>query len=227
MFGLSIADLNYFFSAIPFSYMALFPVVNPLGGAFVILALTAGTPADIYRQLCGKIAINTFFLLITIFFIGTYILEFFGISLPIVQLGGGIVVAFIGWRLLNQNTNTMSGALPTDPTTSKKILGLAFYPLTLPITAGPGCMAVALTISAHETINHELHTTLLEKAGAVIGILLIAISVYICYRYAAKITKRLGEKGTQVIIRLSAFIIFCIGLQISWHGVQGLYGSLV
>ena len=102
---------------------------------------------------------------------------------------------------------------------------LAFYPLTMPITAGPGCIAVTLTISAHETSAHSWMNTLFGQAGAVIGILLSAGTVYICYRYAEAITRKLGSNGTNVIIRLSAFINFCIGLQITWHGISALMGN--
>ena len=225
MLGLSLNDLNHFFSAIPFSFMALFPVVNPLGGAFVILALTIGTPQALYNQLCRKIALNTFILILIVFFLGTYLLEFFGISLHIVEVGGGVVVACIGWNLLNQSpsTNTNNEQNGKANANSKNILTSAFYPFTMPITAGPGCMAVALTINAHETLKQSLRSTLFAQAGAVIGILLVSITVYVCYRYATIITRRLGETGTQVIVRLSAFIIFCIGLQIAWNGLQHLF----
>jgi len=223
MFGINLNELNYFLSAIPFSFMALFPVVNPLGGAFVILALTVGTPSNLYNQVCRKIALNTFILLLIVFFLGTYFLEFFGISLHIVEVGGGIVVAFIGWNLLNQSPNKNTESKTNTNTASKNILASAFYPFTMPITAGPGAMAVVLTINAHETLKSNLGITLFAQAGAVIGILLVAITVYLCYRYAAIITRRLGTTGTQVIVRLSAFIIFCIGLQIAWNGLQHLF----
>jgi multiple antibiotic resistance protein len=226
MIGLNFHDLNNFFSAIPFTFMALFPVLNPLGCAFVILALTVGTPSAVYNQLCRKIAINTFILLIVVFFIGTYLLEFFGISLHIVEIGGGSVVAFIGWRLLNQAPNTTASDDQTNPSAEKNILSSAFYPFTMPITAGPGCIAVTLTINAHETVKQSLRTALFDEAGAVIGILLVSITVYFCYRYAAIITRRLGTSGTQVIVRISAFIIFCIGLQICWNGLQHLLNLL-
>lgn len=226
MFGLTANDLSTFLTAIPFSYMALFPVLNPLGCTFVILTWTRGAPEEVYRQVCRKVAINTFVLILVVFFIGTYVLRFFGITLPIVQVGGGIVVSYIGWRLLNQTSDTTSGDVTNNVPNYKKILDMAFYPLTMPLTAGPGCMAVTLTISAHQINRHSIHETILEQAGAIVGILLASITVYICYRYADKITKRLGTSGTQVILRLSAFIIFCIGLQIFWNGASTLYQSL-
>ncbi|MCD6046541.1 MAG: putative antibiotic resistance protein [Gammaproteobacteria bacterium] len=224
---LDVNSIKTFFTAIPFSYMALFPVLNPLGGAFIILAMTVNTPEPLYLQLCKKIAINTFILLFIVLSAGTYILEFFGINIPIVQVGGGLVVAYIGWCLLNQTPDTTSGSTTSATTEhSKDIMNLAFYPLTMPITAGPGCMAVTLTISAHETARHSFHSTLLGEAGVIVGLILSALTVYFCYRYAENIKQRLGENGTHVIVRLSAFINFCIGLQITWHGITALIANM-
>lgn len=214
--------------AIPFSYMALFPVLNPLGSALIFLTMTMGTPDPIVGSLCRRIAVNTFVLLLVVLLVGTYILQFFGITIPIVQLGGGIVVAYIGWRLLNQASDTISGSQQTTGGDGykKNVMEMAFYPLTMPITAGPGCMAVTLTIGAHETISHSFRDTLFGQVGAILGILLCALTVYLCYRYAQRITQRLGSNGTRVIMRLSAFINFCIGLEIAWHGVRTLLSSL-
>ena len=226
---LHLAPLRDFWQAIPFSYMALFPVLNPLGGAFIFMTLTLGAPEGILKTLCKRIAINTFILLGVILLVGTYILSFFGITVAIVQVAGGIVVAYIGWSLLNQAPDTTSGGTEQDQATTaeikKSLLSKSFYPLTMPITAGPGCMAVTLTIGAHES-STTLQASLLAQCGAIVGLLLGAITVYICYRNALRITTRLGENGTHVIMRLSAFINFCIGLQIAWRGAETLIQSL-
>lgn len=222
--------LSTFFQAIPFSYMALFPVLNPLGGAFIFMTLTVGASEAILKTLCKRIAINTFILLSIILLVGTYILNFFGITVAIVQVAGGIVVAYIGWSLLNQAPDTTSGGdEPTQESAceiKKNLLSKSFYPLTMPITAGPGCMAVTLTIGAHESTAGGLQASLLNQLGAITGLLLGAVTVYICYRNAVRITAKLGENGTHVIMRLSAFINFCIGLQIAWHGAESLIHSL-
>ncbi len=225
---LALTPLSDFFQAIPFSYMALFPVLNPLGCALIFLTLTIGAPDAVLKTLCKRIAINTFILLAVVLLIGTYILSFFGITVAIVQVAGGIVVAYIGWSLLNQAPDTTSGGsnVAENPSEIKKsLLDKAFYPLTMPITAGPGCIAVTLTIGAHET-SSGYHATLLGQCGAAVGIMLCAATVFLCYRYAQRITTKLGENGTHVIMRLSAFINFCIGLQITWHGIVSLIRSV-
>lgn len=220
----SISDL---LQSIPFTYMALFPVLNPLGGALIFLSITLGTPDAILGPLCKRIACNTFILLAVILVAGTYILSFFGITIAIVQVAGGIVVAYIGWSLLHEAPDTTSAAEAHKNSSDIKdsILSKAFYPLTMPITAGPGCIAVTLTIGAHESATN-FHLTLMGIIGSLIGLALSAFTIYICYRYAQRITTKLGHNGTQVIMRLSAFINFCIGLQITWHGISSLVLSI-
>ncbi len=208
--------------AIPFSFAALFPVLNPLGSAIIFLTFTQSLAEPAVHKLALKVAINTFVLLVVVLLTGSWILRFFGITIPIVQISGGLVVAYIGWTLLNQSSSGNSSG-PSAAKNEQQANDLAFFPLTMPITAGPGCIAVTLTVGAHE-ITHNLASTLLGLLGAIIGIVLAAISVFFCYRYADRLTSKLGGAGKQVIMRLSAFINLCIGIEIIWHGVQALLG---
>lgn len=212
-----------FAQAIPFSFAALFPVINPVGSAVIFLSVTAGIPsADLYL-LARKIAVNTFFLLLTVLITGTWILRFFGISIPVVQIGGGLVLAYIGWTLLNQPTD----ADTRDPAAVKSganINDMAFFPLTLPITAGPGCIAVAITLGAHAIQNNDFVSAGTMLFGMAIGVLLSAMTVFFCYRYADRLTKMLGPAGTRVTVRLAAFVNLCIGIEIIWRGVHALIG---
>ncbi len=225
MEGLTIPNtaLFAFIQAIPFSFAALFPLLNPLGSAVIFLSLTQGVSQAGLNSLSAKIGVNTFVLLVVVLLTGSWILRFFGISIPMVQIGGGLVVAYIGWTMLNQPASYhKNDAVPDN---NKDIKDMAFFPLTMPITAGPGCIAVTLTIGAHQ-MQPALSTTALGELGAIIGIALGAISVFVCYRYANYLIEKLGASGTQVIMRLSAFINLCIGLTIIWHGVEGLFPNL-
>lgn len=207
-----------FIKTIPFTYAALFPVINPLGSAVIFLSMTVAANDAEHRRLARHVAFNTFILLVVVLLTGSWILRFFGISLAMVQIGGGLVLAYIGWGILNKPISAGSENFsPGD----KAIDGMAFFPLTMPITAGPGSIAVTLTIGAHE-MSQSFTTGLLGEVGVVIGILLSALTVFLCYRYAARITNKLGQQGTQVILRLAAFINLCIGLEIIWHGIQSL-----
>lgn len=212
-----------FAQAIPFTYAALFPVLNPLAGAMIFLNLTHGLPDSVLDKLAKRVGINTFVLLVVVLLTGSWILRFFGITIPIVQIGGGFVVASLAWKLLNQPTNVanVDAQMITPNKDDRDTTDMAFFPLTMPLTAGPGCIAITLTIGAHE-MNSSFTSTIMGELGAIVGILLAAITVWICYRYADELTKRLGKSGSRVIMRLSAFINMCIGLQIILNGIEGL-----
>ncbi len=201
---------------------ALFPIVNPLGGSPIFLALTSGYSRESRMLLSQRIAINSFILLVASFLIGTHILAFFGISLPIVQVGGGLIVISTGWAMLNKGDTDRSAVHRTVDT--QDVLRNAFYPLTLPLTVGPGSISVAITLGANEPRHFGLN--LLAILAAVIGSALIALSVFLCYGFADRLGTLLGPSGMAVIMRLSSFLLVCIGVQIFWHGASALLQSL-
>jgi multiple antibiotic resistance protein len=198
---------------------ALLPIVDPLGGAPVYLAMIAGLdPAERVRM-AKLVAINSFMLLIVSILVGAYVLDFFGVSIPAVQIAGGIVVCAIAWSLLNSpNTPAVSARPSTAP--SDGFSQRAFYPITMPLTVGPGSLSVALTLGANPP--RDLRSVLATALAHVLGVFIVALSIYLCYRYAERILSRLGSTGTTVLIRLTAFITLCIGVQIMWNGVHAL-----
>jgi len=203
---------------------ALFPIVNPLGSAPLFLSLTHYYSADERRILSRRIATNSVVLIVVSYLIGTHILAFFGISLPVVQVGGGLILASTGWAMLKQKDedNTKSNVQRTADV--KDLSRQAFYPLTLPLTVGPGSISVAITLGASE--EHVDNRILFALIGAVIGALMIAASVYLCYAFADRLARALGETAMSVIMRLSSFLLVCIGVQIIWHGVSALLKTL-
>ncbi|KXS32530.1 MAG: putative multiple antibiotic resistance protein MarC [Candidatus Gallionella acididurans] len=216
-----IIDFSHFASTILLAVGALLPIVDPLGGAPIFIAMTVGFTKAERVGMAKTVAINSFLLLIASVLIGAYVLDFFGISIPAVQIAGGIVVCAIAWSLLNRpNSPPALAQEEATPATADDLGQRAFYPLTMPLTVGPGAISVALTLGANPTkgLRPLVETTL----GQALGILIIAVSVYFCYRYADRITKRLGPIGTGVVVRLSAFILLCIGVQICWNGLHTL-----
>lgn len=201
---------------------ALFPIVNPLGGSPIFLARTTSYPSEARRNLAQQVAVNSFFILVGSYFIGTYILQFFGISLPVVQVGGGLIVISTGWSLLKQGGDERKelhqGLQPQD------LYGQAFYPLTLPLTVGPGSISVAITLGANAAGRHPLHV--LNLAVGLVASALIAASVYLCYAFADRLARVLGATGMSVLLRLSSFLLVCIGVQIVWNGASSLLSSL-
>ena len=203
---------------------ALFPIVNPLGGSPIFLALTREYSAPARRMLAQQIAVNSFILLIASLFTGTHVLAFFGISLPVVQVGGGLIVISTGWSLLKQKEEDDDRGKAHREMDPQDIFRHAFYPMTLPLTVGPGSISVAITLGANAA--RHLPQNLPDIVGAVIGSALIALSVFLCYGFADRLARLLGATGMTVIMRLSSFLLVCIGVQIFWNGASVLLGSL-
>jgi multiple antibiotic resistance protein len=203
---------------------ALFPIVNPLGSAAIFANLIGPIAFPTQRLLAQKIAIYSFFLLIVSLIWGVHVLTFFGIAIYAVQIGGGLVVAATGWSLLNQDTGRAKTEAPADD----QILENAFYPFTLPITVGPGSISVAITLGAHlppELHEHSLFSPRVLIA-AVTGVLLICLIIYLCYVYARKAETLLGRSGTSMVMRLSSFILLCIGVRIISTGIKAYVETL-
>lgn len=205
---------------------ALFPIVNPIGNTPIFLSLTRGLSGRGRTALARMIALNGLILILTSIFIGTHILAFFGISLPVVQVGGGLVVISTGWALLRQSNDDQAGDKDSRRECNESDYARqAFYPLTLPLTVGPGTISVAITVGANRPEGSELLWTLI--AGMLLGSLLIAASIYVSYRFAERIGDTLGDSAMNVIIRLSSFILVCIGVQILWNGLSALLRTVV
>ena len=204
---------------------ALFPIVNPLGSAAIFLNLVGTLDPVLNRVLAQKIAMYSFFILIVSLLCGTEILSFFGISIYAVQIGGGLIVTVTGWSLLNRPSGN---AAPTAKVAPRDLLGNAFYPYTLPITVGPGSISVAITLGAHLTESLRVHSILspLVLISALTGIVVTCIIIYVCYRYASLAEKALGTTGTEVFMRLSSFILVCIGIQIICSGVRAYLATV-
>jgi len=203
---------------------ALFPIVNPLGGSPVFLALTRDYPASARRILARQVAMNSFILLIASFLVGTHILGFFGISIPVVQVGGGLIVISNGWALLKSKEEVDRSREVQKKVNLKDISRSAFYPLTLPLTVGPGSISIAVTLGANEP--RPFGPNLFAILAAVIASALVAVSIYLCYGFAARLAAIVGESGMSIILRLSSFLLVCIGVQIFWNGASALLRSL-
>jgi multiple antibiotic resistance protein len=205
---------------------ALFPIVNPIGNTPIFLSLTRGLSGGGRKVLARMIAMNGLILILTSIFIGTYILTFFGISLPVVQVGGGLVVISTGWALLRQPNDDETGEKDARRECNEVDYSRqAFYPLTLPLTVGPGSISVAISVGANRPEGSEWRWPLI--AGFLLGSVLISASIYVSYRFAERIARTLGDSAMNVLIRLSSFILVCIGVQILWNGLSALLRTVV
>jgi multiple antibiotic resistance protein len=218
-------DLRQFIETTLLVLAALLPIVNPLGVAPVYLAKTVDlTPAE-HADLSRRVAINCFMLLLASLLVGAYVLDFFGLSVPIIQVAGGLVVCSLAWSLLNQPDEPLEWVHEAaKPLTRPDLRTRAFYPLTMPLAVGPGSISVAITIGANQ--SQSVRSLIVNSAAHAVGILIVSIALFVVLRYADTIVRRLGPTGTAVLLRLSAFILLCIGVQITWNGVSALWRTL-
>jgi multiple antibiotic resistance protein len=218
----SMPGLNTFLLVIA----AIFPVVNPPGSALIFLGLTRGATPEIRRILARRVAMNSFIVLVSSLLLGALILQFYGISIPILRVAGGFIVAVAGWKLLNEGSHKSIEATGDD-VSQTDILNLAFYPLTLPLTTGPGTIAVVISLGLSTGSYKNLGDEIIFVVACLFSVAVIAIIIFFCFKYAERIERLLGQGGTDIAVRLFAFILFCLGVQILWSGGSELLRSVI
>lgn len=210
-----------------FVLAALLPILNPAATAPIFLGLTEGASVSTRALLARRIARNMFALMTGSMLVGSYVLDVFGISLPIVRVGGGLIVAATAWRLLNANHATDDRRTElAESFTVEHARRQAFYPLTFPISCGPGSIAAAITVgvSLHD---QKLALSLARMGGGVLALFVIGIVLYFALKYAQRLLKPLGDAGSVIFLRLSAFILLCLGVQIVWDGLEELLRNVI
>ena len=219
------AALLFKFFGLAFS--ALLPLINPLGSALVFLGLVGPAPEAVFHRLARQIAISTTLFLAIIELGGAAALSFFGISLPVVQVAGGLVLATMGWTLLNQQESQPSSkekeVLNTGYTPLEQKI---FYPFTFPVTAGPGTIVVMLTLAAHASEKGTLARTT-AHLGILLAVVILSLLVFLAYAYAPRITQHISPQTAHGILRVIAFVLLCIGVQITWNGVEAMLKAVL
>lgn len=210
---------------------ALFPIVNPLGGATIFLSMTSNYPPEVRQALARKVAFFSFCILVGSMFLGSHVLSFFGVSLPAVQVGGGLLVSAAAWGMLNKDQDDRSRDVARHGP-RQDWEQHAFYPLTLPLTVGPGSISVALTLGANlarggRAPGAETVPTMWAAMAAMLGIIAVSGTVWAAYGSSERISRVLGPTGLSIVVRLSSFILFCIGVQIFWNGASRLLAPLL
>jgi multiple antibiotic resistance protein len=214
------------------TFSVLLPLINPLGSALVFLGLVGDAPPKVLRSLAWSIAINNIVFLGVFEVLGAAILKFFGISLPIVQLSGGMVVAAMGWNVLNERSagaESRNKEQETGQSGEPDIRHLeegVFYPFTFPVTSGPGTLVALLTVTAHIS-NKDLTHNILAHLAVFLAIVVLSVLCYFCYAYAPRITKVIPPSTAHGILRVIAFILLCIGIQIAWNGLSALIATII
>jgi multiple antibiotic resistance protein len=205
-------------------FATLTPIINAPGMAPIFLTLTDGLSNATRSRVARQIAISGFLLVIGSVLIGSPLLAFFGVSLPVLRIAGGMLVTATAWQLLrSEHPRPLAGPLHDRATEGSSSIA-AFYPLTFPLTVGPGTISMSMTLGAEFGGTHL--PTYIGLIALAIGTALAAAVIFLSYRFASALTRTLGETGTIVFLRLSSFILLCIGIQIGWEGLSYLFQSL-
>jgi multiple antibiotic resistance protein len=209
------------------AFGALFSIVNPMSGTFIFFGATRDLDSRVRDHVARWVAIYAFIIVATSLYVGAYVLSFFGISIPALRVAGGIVVAMSGWRMLNQPdaTEQRRSETPSPRSIDVPPSRLAFYPLTMPLTTGPGTISVAISLGAGRPRGFQA-ATLEFFVQTLAAVALLAVLVYLFYRHSARLAGLMGATGTTIVVRLSAFLLFCIGIQVLWNGAAELLSTL-
>ena len=205
-----------------FELGTLFAIINPYGLAFIFLNRTMSLSDKQRASVAWQVAIYAFFVLVVSTFAGTLILRFFGISIPALRIAGGLVVVAAGWTLLNEAPHgDAEGSRSTQ--SMAEVRHLAFFPLTVPLTTGPGTIATAITLAASHA---DAQNWMLSHLGSVLVAAVVSCAILHAYARVSRMARILGPEGTSVIMRLSAFLLLCVGVQIIITGVTGVLEPL-
>ena len=205
-------------------FPALFSIVNPVSGAFIFRSVTAGRTPSARAALAKLVALNSLGVMMGALWAGSYLLAFFGITLAALRVAGGFVVATSGWRLLNA-PETHEERKQEQAASAEGIEDIALFPLTIPLTTGPGTISVAVALGAgHPRPLIGLGWFFLGMTAAAVA---MTLTIWVMYSYADRLTAMMGPTGTRTITRLSAFLLLCIGVQILITGVEDVLGPLL
>lgn len=200
--------------------LTLLPIINPVGVAPIVID-AAGNDDRVLKRLSRQVAINGWVVIVVSMLVGTYVLDLFGISLPVVRVAGGLLVAFSAWTMLtrHEEADEVQTAIAEDASadlSEAEIVRRSFFPITFPLTTGPGCIAAAIALGAQ--FPRQPLPYVMGAGIAAIGAAITAAVVYLIFRNGGRLLMRLGEVGTTVMMRLMAFVLLCIGIQILWTG---------
>jgi len=206
------------------AFPALFSIVNPVGTAFIFDAVTAHLTHADRARIAGRVGFYSLLVMLGALWAGTYILNFFGITISALRIGGGTVVALNAWHLLNAPEHQEARKQEQAGPDKQAGLDMAFFPLTMPFTTGPGTISVAVALGAEQPApGLGLLMFFLGVSGAAAA---IAVLVWVCYRSADRVAAWLGATARQTVSRMMAFLLLCLGVQILISGIEGVALSL-
>jgi multiple antibiotic resistance protein len=204
--------LGQFLRTLPHSaaatFLALFPIVDPFGGIPIFFSMTSSWTARDRQRTALKTGIWVFVILVTFLFVGRFVLFFFGISLPVLKIAGGLIVANTAWGMVTSHARIT----PEESQEAEGKEDISLTPLAMPLMSGPGAIGVVMGLAAHVD-------SLASYMGIVIGIAAVALSVFLFFYMGGPLVRRLGPGAVGAINKIFGFLILAIAVQLVWDGV--------
>jgi multiple antibiotic resistance protein len=206
------------------AFPALFSIVNPISGAFIFREATADRTHAGRALLARRVAAYSLLVMLVALWAGSYLLAVFGVSIAALRIAGGLLLSGFAWELLGaperregRKQEQAADAGPADD--------VAFFPLTLPFTTGPGTIAVAVALGAGHPAMGQGWAAF--YAGCSLAAVAMAVVIWLTYCSADRLSQFLGRTGSRTVTRLSAFLLLCIGVQVLINGVVGVLQPLL
>ena len=195
------------------TFLALFPIVNPFGGIPLFFSLTSDFAPVERRHTALRTALYVIAILVTFLFFGRFVLIFFGISLPVLKIAGGLIVANTAWGMVTGN----SRITPAESSEASTKEDISLTPMAMPMLSGPGSIGVVMGLAAHAD-------SMISYVGMVIGIVALGLVVYLFLRLGGPLVKRLGPGAAGAINRIFGFLLLAIAVRLAWDGVADFKG---
>ncbi len=207
------------------SLVALFPLVNPIGNALIVHGSLHGLDERQRKMAAHKIVVNCLTIGLGSLLLGHLVLLLFGLAIPVIQVGGGLVICKTGFDMLSAPD---ASAVDATPVEGKKvhvssIESKLFYPLSFPICLGPGSISVIFTLMANFTVKGDWVATGVNIGMIAAAIFVLLMGLYVMLLQGTRLMKRLGESGNMIIGKFIAFITLCIGIQILVTGISKIF----
>jgi len=207
-----------FFSWVGVALVTLLPIVNPVSTAVLLLGISSHLTKEERNRQITRACLYMTAILVVFLLGGHLIMVAFGISIPGIRIAGGMVIGFLGFRMLFPDEGQISSEGREE---AQEKLDISFSPLAMPSLSGPGSLAVVITMSSSIDVRHGIDRAL-AFAGVILAILITALISWLVLRGAGAMRRLLGVNGVNSLSRLMGFLLICIGIQFIVNGVRDL-----
>ena len=203
--------------------IGLFSLINPLSALPIYISLTQDYTEESKLKTLKKTCLYIIVICFVAYFLGVYLLHFFGITIPALRLAGGLIIFRSGWQLLNlKHKKELNGNKLKEESDKKE--DISFSPLAMPLLAGPGSMSFLITLYSNR--HEDIEIALLQDAVAISAIILVALSIYFIFKYAPRLMRNTGKAGLNSLSKVMGFIVAGIGVQMIISSINAIVQSI-